>query len=573
MAAASRKAGYGLYLAIVAALFVGAIAVTLILARNAVWDGPDRIPLLRAAINYTRDNGPGLVVHEVGAVARRANVRAGDRILAIDGLAPNAGLDRVAAAADGETVRLTLKRGTAQVTSAIVLNKANSAAMLEDAGWSPPVLDRVTAVLGLLNGAASIVAAIVLFVRARHTLVAKLITVGALGLIADDPLLLPNAMINPLFYAFYTLINIAILGFPNGRYRGVVGIGLLALNLCLYPITLLGLRDVSTFWPVALATNVAGMWWQLRRPASPIERQQRRWAMIGFSGAALGGLGIIALGQAAYIDNDLAAVIWNDLATLLVDTLTWSLLLGGLTVALLRYRLYDADAVLTRAAIWVIGAPILALIFAVITDVIKQFLVPLLGGAGFAAPIAGALTALLIQPVSDAIKLRVERFARRDLNDLRTDLPAAIEDLRETDDRRLLLDHICARVAPVVRAQSVAIVTAEEERWQPAARKGIAEPALAAWLAGAVLDSGATLPKIERADPLLPLRIPLIARVDGRPRALGWLLVGRRADGSIPDAPAREALAVIAPALGRALHVLAQRERRWQALAQRLQAA
>lgn len=68
-----------------------------------------------------------------------------------------------------------------------------------------------------------------------------------------------------------------------------------------------------------------------------------------------------------------------------------------------------------------------------------------------------------------------------------------------------------------------------------------------------------------RGDPLFPLRVPLIARPAGEPEAIAWLLVGSRPDGTVQDRDARAVLAEIAPALGRALHVIAARRRRFAA--------
>jgi hypothetical protein len=59
-------------------------------------------------------------------------------------------------------------------------------------------------------------------------------------------------------------------------------------------------------------------------------------------------------------------------------------------------------------------------------------------------------------------------------------------------------------------------------------------------------------------DPLFPCRVPL--RLEGA-GLIGWLLVGRRPDGSPQGADEREALAASAGAIARALWVVARQEK------------
>ncbi|MDB5719731.1 MAG: hypothetical protein JWP15_349, partial [Alphaproteobacteria bacterium] len=153
-------------------------------------------------------------------------------------------------------------------------------------------------------------------------------------------------------------------------------------------------------------------------------------------------------------------------------------------------------------------------------------------------------------------------------------LPQAVHDMEETADASRMMEHVCRAAAPAVRAERIALATCLDEEggsWTIGAHQGISRQEVGEWLSGneppAALETA-----YERTDFLLPLRVPLVARPDGEPRAIGWMLIGRRPDGSIPDSGAIAMLEEIAPAVGHALLAITARERRMAALARSLRA-
>ena len=267
--------------------------------------------------------------------------------------------------------------------------------------------------------------------------------------------------------------------------------------------------------------------------------------------------------------DDLWYVIVNDMASDLFDLAYTICLWGGLIVALLRYRLYDADAAITRSAVWAIAAPLLAFFFAATIEVLKVALGPVLGNDMVVVPSAGALTAMLIAPVGSWIERRVELWSRRDLIALSRELPAAASDLSENDDAAMLLDHACRAVTRTMKARAAAIAVHAGARWTSRRRvgrrrrkrwTGVARRCRAGRGRGARLSSRAAtglFPGPRRAD-----------RAAGRAsrRRSPGCSSGRAPTAACRIATPRFVLAEIAPALGRALHVIAARRKRFAAL-------
>jgi hypothetical protein len=549
-------------------LLAAALTATVLIALASAWDGPSRIPLLRAGINYTRDGGPGLVVFDVSsAQALEAGIDGGDRIVAINHGDVDEGLDAVVEAAEGETVTLRLAEPggvTRDVTVAV--GAEHVAESLASAGFSARFMAGWTFAILVLGNLLGIAASVLLFRGDRTNPVGALLAliplIGAIGSYSG----LPVAVAIPMLSAAAVLLPIALLAFPDGRFATRTSIALLIANL---------LWAFAYFWDpylhsqgtlVLLAASAFATIPRLRRTVVQEQRQQLRWAMLGLAGSAVAALGLLAVSQLQYARDDLWYVIVNDMASDLFDLAYTICLWGGLIVALLRYRLYDADAAITRSAVWAIAAPLLAFVFTATIEVLKVALGPVLGNDMVVVPSAGALTAMLIAPLGGWIERRVELWSRRDLIALTRDLPAAASDLSENDDSALLLDHACRSVVRATRAKAAAIALPEEGKWTVGAASGVMAAEVSEWLAGAALTQGADPVVVARGDPLFPVRVALIARPAGEPEAIAWLLVGPRPDGSVQDRDARFVLAEIAPALGRALHVIGARRQRFAAL-------
>ena len=549
-------------------LFAAAVAVTGLTVAHSEWDGPNRMPLLRAGINYTRDTAPGLVVFDATTVAaRQAGLVRGDRIVAIADGDPDAGLDRASESVDGTMLDFRIRAASgAERTVALPLSDANVEETLRYSGFTGRWMAGWTLVMLLGSTLLTVAASFLLFRKQRTNPVAATLSLVPLILAASSQAVVPFIVSQWAAFVGMTILRIALLAFPDGRFTGHAAKVLIPAN-----IAWLGMATINDRWfengsYVLFAASIAAVYWRYRHQTSVVERQQMRWAMLGFGIAAVAALGLLICAQLSYVLNDLTSVLLIDMVSDVFDTTYVSAVWGGLLIALLRYRLYDADVAITRSAVWVVSAPLLAFLFGSLVEVLKVLAGPLFGNDYVATPVAGVITAMTIQPVSSWIERRIEAWSRRDLLALKHDVPAAARDLQEDDDRSHLLAYVCGKVRPALRAQTVAIVIGEDDHWTVGYRSGGEDDAMRQWLTDYPRSHDASAIEIDRGDRLFPLRVPLIARPAGEAEAIAWLLVGPRPDGSVQDRDARETLGEIGPEIGRALHVIAARRRRNQVI-------
>ncbi len=108
----------------------------------------------------------------------------------------------------------------------------------------------------------------------------------------------------------------------------------------------------------------------------------------------------------------------------------------GLIISLLRYRLYDAEAAISRSAGYAVLTLLLGLAFAVVVKAVEYLVETWLGqeAGGLSGAIAAGLAVLMVTPLKDRVQAWAERRFQKDLLTLRRDLPACVEDLRDTGD-------------------------------------------------------------------------------------------------------------------------------------------
>jgi hypothetical protein len=209
----------------------------------------------------------------------------------------------------------------------------------------------------------------------------------------------------------------------------------------------------------------------------------------------------------------------------------------GVLLALLRFRLYDADAVISRSTS--VAAVTLALIgvFAGVEAVIQSVSQNVFGDmAGtISSGIAAAIAAALVAPVHGKVAGWAERRFQRALTSLREELPDLLDGLRETADLAALGEALLVRLERGLRISRAALLV------------GGVTVATRHVEARNVEDS-------EIAEQsLFPLRVPL--EYDGA-GAIGWLLLGPRPDHSPLGRDEREAIDEIAGPVARAVRAV-----------------
>jgi hypothetical protein len=277
------------------------------------------------------------------------------------------------------------------------------------------------------------------------------------------------------------------------------------------------------------------------------ERQQIKWVVMGFCMTAIAAIILTPLpqvqGNAPYY-----------LCYLVLRLFVFISLPLGLLVSLLRYRLYDAEATISRSAAYAVLTVSLLAIFAG-----SEKLIEVLGEHYFAGSVgavasglAAGIAAVLIAPLHHRVNHWAEHRFQKGLLRLRNGLPELVGDLRETAGLDQIARATLSRIAEGVRARRLALIMGSSIIALRDTDAATVDSWRGRWTPGA-----GTALDCDRTDPDFPLRIPLA--MEGEP-TFGWILLGPRPDGSFYGRDEREALAAIADPVARAITIVAQRE-------------
>lgn len=267
--------------------------------------------------------------------------------------------------------------------------------------------------------------------------------------------------------------------FPNGRlpsprWRPVLWIQVLAAVILTIPIAFrpgvmsgvpldnpFGIAGIEPFFglldavgPIVFGVGLVGAIAGARsryRDGTDVERRQLRWF-----GASLILIGVLvstlflpvpALGGAGWI----------------FALFGLSLVPVAIGVAILRYRLYDIDRIISRGIAWLIVSSILAGSFVLVIVGLQAVLAPFTTGNTLAVAASTLVAAAMFQP----LRMRVQRSVDRRFNRSRVDAERAIGDFgrraRDEVDLALLLTAVLGTARSAV-APSLAIVWLRGDR-------------------------------------------------------------------------------------------------------------
>lgn len=365
------------------------------------------------------------------------------------------------------------------------------------------------------------------------------------------------------------LLLAAIAGFPDGRYPSLWSRITLILLVVLALLVVAGPNGSPVPSILFLAANVGAagsVVLRYRRERGGAERQQIKWAVLGFASALLLILPVQVISTLDLAEGQRQLQFLLDR---IVIPLALVLMAAGLLVSLLRFRLYDAEAAISRSAGYALLTLMLGATFAASAEGIEWFVETNFGGEAGALPgaAAAALAVVLVTPLNNRVQAWAERRFQKGLVRLRRDLPEAVGDLRETSDLPDLLEVVLGRLAEGVRAKWAAVLVGRDV----VAARNIAPDEAAGWSAGGRLDPGVEALDCDRSDALFPMRVPLRVRY-GAGEPVGWILLGPRPDGSFYGSDEREALAEVADPIARAVQIVELRNERMRAQEERLRA-
>ena len=207
--------------------------------------------------------------------------------------------------------------------------------------------------------------------------------------------------------SWFYLLLVGLAVFPDGVFvpRWLRWIWIGALPLVVYA----GLPDINPAIQMiipaaALLALLIGQVVRYRRLHSGIERQQIKWAGFGFAS------GFILLAVAFFMvslipqDSTQRDPLFN-LATLVLFSLAIAMIPLGLLIALTRFRLWEADTVITRSAAYAVVTLIVGVVWAASSDLVKLVITEVMGHESEAgATTVGAIIAAgIFSPTQSAV--------------------------------------------------------------------------------------------------------------------------------------------------------------------------
>lgn len=310
-------------------------------------------------------------------------------------------------------------------------------------------------------------------------LLAAFFLVALGGSFTDIPAAL--AAIHPLWRLPVTLVSEDVLGFPslvlffflfpNGRFVPrwtcwmALAFAALFIPGAFFPNTLLNASNwpVLLFLPVPLVifgSLVYGQVYRYRHISTTIERQQTKWIVFGAAVALLGFLllgvllskflkSLLPLGNVGLLSS-----------TILVTSIYLLLLLIPLSiaVALLRYRLWDVDVIISKTLVYSLLTGILAMLYAGCIVGLQALLRGIFNqNSEVAIVISTLLIAALFQPLRKRIQAVIDRrFFRRKYDAART-LAVFSAALRSEVDLTQLSEQLVAIVQETMQPAHVSL--------------------------------------------------------------------------------------------------------------------
>jgi hypothetical protein len=188
------------------------------------------------------------------------------------------------------------------------------------------------------------------------------------------------------------------------------------------------------------------------RRAIGVERQQLKWfaAVIAIAGPAL-AIAILTSGATSGILADASNAAWA------IALISGALLPVAIGVAVLRYRLYEIDRLVSRSISWAVVTLTLGGLFVAVILVTQALIAPVTGSNELAVAGSTLLVFALFQPLRRRVQRLVDRRFNRARYDAERTVAAFASRLRDEVDLEQLRAEILANVAHTVEPSSASL--------------------------------------------------------------------------------------------------------------------
>jgi hypothetical protein len=196
------------------------------------------------------------------------------------------------------------------------------------------------------------------------------------------------------------------------------------------------------------AAGVASMFVRLRR-ARGVERAQLRWLVWSMAFIVVGFI-VGLVGDSVFV-NGLGGAVW------LPAIVAFCMPPIAIGLAVLRYKLYEIDRIISRTISYGVITLVLASVFVVVVLAAQAVLGPLTGSSTIAVAGSTLLVAALFQPIRRRVQHLVDRRFNRTRYDAERTVAAFAARLRDEVDLQQLRAEILANVAHTVEPSSVSL--------------------------------------------------------------------------------------------------------------------
>jgi hypothetical protein len=453
--------------------------------------------------------------------------------------------------APGPTVKVTLQQPSGQTIS--LIQTRNDALIAGQ--WDRDLRIWARLSMALLACTALLACSVLLALRRPNDPVAMMLAFAFVIMVAaiDPPMQFwlwtnQNVMIDILSVFFFYLLLVSLAAFPDGVFaprflRWLIPLGIPISILASIPDIdedLQGIIGVGSLIGV-----VAAQFFRFRREPPGIVRQQIKWAGFGFGAGLLLIMGAVIL-AAAMGDDPSKYTPLMSLAVLLLFSSGMAAMALGLLVALTRFRLWEADTVITRSAAYAVVTLVVGVVWAASSDLVKLVITEVMGRESEAgATTVGAIIAAgVFSPTQSAVLGWTRRHFGGPLDQIR-------------DSAKRLKSWGLTEAPQEVATRALSII---DQAVHPNACAIVLDTAMGHELIAARDVTSAN-------DPKLIEKLTL----EDEESSVGTLLIGRRSDGNRYNRQELEAIREIIPSLAEALRVARGRFSRESAMQQRME--
>ena len=496
----------------------------------------------------------------VGTLARagRQPIPVDARVVAIDGKRVPKNIV-VASVADrlvearGPTVDITLQRPDGRLVTVPLKREALNLTAAEDRERNLRIWIRLLA--GVFACSALLACSFLLALRRPNDPVAMILAFAFAGMVATIDPPLQYWLWNDLDYMtdiiggiFFYLLVIGLAAFPDGvfvprflRWLIPIGIPLAVFTSISGPDEdLQGILGVAVLLAVVVCQFI-----RFRREPRGIARQQIKWAGFGFASGML--LIFAAVLLAAWMGDDPSTYTpLMSLAVLVLFSSGMAAIAIGLLVALTRFRLWEADTVITRSAAYAVVTLIVGVVWAASSDLVKLVITEVMGreSEAGATTVGAVIAAGIFSPTQSAVLGWTRRHFGGPLDQIR-DAAKRLKSWGLTEAPEEVATRALAIIDQAVHPNAAAIVLDTAKTHELIAAREV----------------------VSADDPRLIEKLTL---ADDE-TSVGTLLIGRRSDGNRYNRQELEAIREIIPSLAEALRVSRGRFSRECAMQQRME--